>query len=169
MVSTTLDITETLQADIMEYPATTLSRAKGKWYVCCTIPIDLRQAFKNQKQVKRSSGTSDQSIAKRKQHAITTQIYSEFDEARASLTTPSAIVRKAIEAAITYFQYSMDKWDDQQPPELNLAKFGEEYGMNVGGIVKLTWPQLGPEIIEHLYKTVADTDVSDLCVARQSG
>jgi integrase len=146
----------------MEYPATTLSRAKGKWYVCCTVPIDLRQAFKNQKQVKRSSGTSDQSIAKRKQHAITTQIYSEFDEARASLTTPSAIVRKAIEAAITYFQYSMDKWDDQQPPELNLAKFGEEYGMSVGSIVGLTWPQLGPEILEHLYKTVADTDVSDL-------
>jgi hypothetical protein len=43
------------------YPASTLSLIKGKWYVSVTIPADLRSVFNNRIQVKVSTGTSDKS------------------------------------------------------------------------------------------------------------
>lgn len=43
---------------------TTLVETKGKWYVCLTIPLELRVNFKNRKQLKVSTGTSDKSLAK---------------------------------------------------------------------------------------------------------
>ena len=62
-----------------EYPATTLSRNKGKYYVVVTIPSDLRQYFNGQKQLKRSTGTSDLGDAKRRQHRISTELYARLD------------------------------------------------------------------------------------------
>ena len=43
----------------------TLVLTKGKWYVCVTIPTDYRAAFKGQKQLKISTGTSDRSLAEK--------------------------------------------------------------------------------------------------------
>jgi hypothetical protein len=60
-------------------------KAKGKWYVYVTIPPELRSAFKDQVQLRRSTGTSDKTIAKARQHGIATEIYAEFDKARAEL------------------------------------------------------------------------------------
>ena len=62
-----------------EYPATTLSLSKGKWYVYLTIPQELREHFNGRKQLKRSTGTSDERDAKRKQHGIATKMYAELD------------------------------------------------------------------------------------------
>ncbi|SIT81147.1 Site-specific recombinase XerD [Yoonia rosea] len=62
-----------------DYPATTLSMNKGKWYVYLTIPQELREHFGGRKQLKRSTGTSDERDARRKQYAITTKLYAELD------------------------------------------------------------------------------------------
>ena len=43
----------------------TLVLTKGKWYVCVTVPADYRAAFKGQKQLKVSTGTSDRSLAEK--------------------------------------------------------------------------------------------------------
>lgn len=60
-------------------------KAKGKWYVYVTIPPELRPAFKDQTQLRRSTGTSDKAIAKTRQHGLAAEIYAEFDKARAEL------------------------------------------------------------------------------------
>jgi hypothetical protein len=59
--------------------------SKGKWYVYVTIPPELRSAFKDQVQLRRSTGTSDSKVAKARQHGLATEIYAEFDKARAEL------------------------------------------------------------------------------------
>lgn len=45
---------------------TTLVQTKGKWYVCATIPNELRAQFNGQKQLKISTGTSDKSVAEKR-------------------------------------------------------------------------------------------------------
>jgi hypothetical protein len=62
-----------------DYPATTLSLNKGKWYVYLTIPQELREHFKGRKQLKRSTGTSDERDAKRQQYSVTTKLYAQLD------------------------------------------------------------------------------------------
>ena len=65
-----------------DYPATTLALNKGKYYVLLTIPLELRKHFNGRKQLKRSTGTNDLSIAKRKQHNISAELYSELDKCK---------------------------------------------------------------------------------------
>ena len=67
---------------------------KSKWYVYVTIPPELRPAFKDQTQLRRSTGTSDKAIAKTRQHGLAAEIYAEFDKARTELNP----VRDALEA-----------------------------------------------------------------------
>ena len=62
-----------------EYPATTLALNKSKYYVLLTIPVDLRQHFNGRKQLKRSTGTSDLKDARRRQYALTTELYGQLD------------------------------------------------------------------------------------------
>lgn len=62
-----------------DYPATTLAKNKGKYYVLLTIPAELRQHFKGQKQLKKSTGTSDLGDAKRRQHNISAELYAKLD------------------------------------------------------------------------------------------
>lgn len=64
---------------VIEYPATTLALNKSKYYVLLTIPTELRQHFKGQKQLKRSTGTSDLKDARRRQYSITTELYAKLD------------------------------------------------------------------------------------------
>jgi hypothetical protein len=66
---------------IRNYPASTLSLIKGKWYVSVTVPVGLRPAFNNRTQVKVSTGTSDRSEAARRQHQKVEGIYEQFDGA----------------------------------------------------------------------------------------
>lgn len=61
------------------YPATTLSMNKGKYYVLLTIPADLRQHFNGRKQLKRSTRTSDLGDAKKRQHNISAELYAQLD------------------------------------------------------------------------------------------
>lgn len=49
------------------------------WYVQCTIPIELRYLFKNQKQMRLTTSTVDLREAEKKKHLITQSIYEEFD------------------------------------------------------------------------------------------
>lgn len=67
---------------IRNYPASTLSLIKGKWYVSVTVPVGLRPAFNNRIQVRVSTGTSDRSEAARRQHQKVEGIYEQFDGAR---------------------------------------------------------------------------------------
>ena len=82
-------------------------KAKGKWYVYVTIPPELRPAFKDQTQLRRSTGTSDKAIAKTRQHGLAAEIYTEFDKARTELN-PVRDALAALSAALgagkpTYF------------------------------------------------------------------
>jgi len=63
----------------MKYPVTTLVLNKGRWYVQCTIPEDLRSAFKGRKQIRLSTGTTDKKLAQSLEHDKTTEIYQKFD------------------------------------------------------------------------------------------
>jgi hypothetical protein len=47
--------------------------------VLLTVPAELRQHFNGSKQLKRSTGTSDLRDAKRRQHSIATELYSQLD------------------------------------------------------------------------------------------
>ena len=62
------------------YPVARLNHIKGKWYVIVSVPAHLRHLFKNQRDLRRSTGTDDESFAKRKQHALAQEIYDLFDQ-----------------------------------------------------------------------------------------
>ncbi|MFZ8873701.1 MAG: site-specific integrase, partial [Paracoccaceae bacterium] len=47
--------------------------------MCVTIPAELRQSFKGQKQIKRSTGTSDKRIAENRRPDKTYEIFREFE------------------------------------------------------------------------------------------
>ncbi len=64
---------------VFDYPATTIAKNKGKYYVLLTIPADLRQHFNGRKQLKRSTGTSDLGDAKRRQHNVSVELYARLD------------------------------------------------------------------------------------------
>ena len=53
--------------------------AKGKWYVVITKPDSLRKS-KNDKTLRRTTGTSDQRIAEMRVHGIAEKIYKEWDD-----------------------------------------------------------------------------------------
>ena len=50
--------------------------SKGKWYVVITKPDSLRKS-KNDKTLRRTTGTSDQRIAEMRVHGIAEKIYKE--------------------------------------------------------------------------------------------
>jgi integrase len=62
------------------YPVARLNHIKGKWYVIVSVPAHLRHLFPNQRDLRRSTGTNDESFAKRKQHALAQEIYDLFDQ-----------------------------------------------------------------------------------------
>ena len=62
------------------YPVARLNHIKGKWYVLVSVPAHLRHLFPNQRDLRRSTGTDDESLAKRKQHALAQEIYDLFDQ-----------------------------------------------------------------------------------------
>jgi hypothetical protein len=66
------------------YPeAKLIQRSVGKpWYVQCTIPAEIRPLFKNQKQIKLSTLTTDRKTAEQKKHFIAQEIYDKFDAAQ---------------------------------------------------------------------------------------
>ncbi len=68
-----------------DYPATSLAKNKGKYYVLLTIPVELREYFNGRKQLKRSTGTSDLGDAKRRQHKITSELYAQLEACKPDL------------------------------------------------------------------------------------
>lgn len=73
---------DTKSATTLNYHPSTLIKMKGKYAVSVTVPKHLEHLFK-QKQIRRSTGTSDLKLAKQAQHAITQEIYQKLDaEAR---------------------------------------------------------------------------------------
>lgn len=70
---------DTLEDKVSDYPATTLAKNKGKYYVLVTIPRELREHFNSRSQLKKSTGTSDLADAKRRQHKISAELYSKLD------------------------------------------------------------------------------------------
>ena len=61
----------------MTYNPSSLVQRKGKWYVAVTKPKELQ--FGNDRQSRRSTGTTDRREAERQQHKLTSEIYAEFD------------------------------------------------------------------------------------------
>ena len=71
------------------YPVARLNHIKGKWYVLVSVPAHLRHLFPNQRDLRRSTGTDDESFAKRKQHALAQEIYDLFDQRQREEKVPS--------------------------------------------------------------------------------
>ena len=78
----------------MEYHPPSLIRRGKNFYVQITIPDGLRLDFKNQKQIQKSTLTSDKKIAEQRQHSIAAQVYAKFDEA---LSKPTLELAKKLQ------------------------------------------------------------------------
>ena len=83
----------------MTYPAAKLVQVKGKWYVQVTIPPDLRPAFNERKQERRSAGTADRAEAERRLHGLAGQIYAQFDE-KGKVWSPLAVAAARLQAVL---------------------------------------------------------------------
>jgi integrase len=66
-------------------PASNMVQVKGKWYVQVTVPKEIQSEFKGQKQLRRSTGTSEKRTALALRHSIETRIYAELDLAYSKL------------------------------------------------------------------------------------
>jgi len=71
---------DTILDTTQDYPEATLVKAKGKWYVSVTVPINLRPYFNDRCQIKRSTGTSDRIAAGQRLHGLASAIYEEFNK-----------------------------------------------------------------------------------------
>lgn len=65
-----------------EYKAT-LSRVKGKWYICMTVPEEVRHLLNSQ--IKQSTGTSDKNEAQKRLPDIAIKLKQKITDAKASL------------------------------------------------------------------------------------
>lgn len=82
--------------DYQRYNPSTLVFRKGKWYVQVTKPKQLQ--YGNDKQARRSTGTSDKHEARYLQHELTQQIYEDFNK-KLQLTDPVfELLRPVLEA-----------------------------------------------------------------------
>ena len=88
----------------------TLVLTKGKWYVCVTIPADYRAAFKGQKQLKVSTGTSDRSLAEKflisKSNKLIAKIRAASDAQHPLVEAAQKVIDKQFKDAKT----EDDKW-----------------------------------------------------------
>ena len=62
-----------------QYPASRLRLIRKRWTVIVSIPAHLRHLYSNQRDKRKSTFTSDKSVADRLHHALAQQIYDEFD------------------------------------------------------------------------------------------
>ena len=64
-----------------DYHKPTLRKVSGKasWHVFVTKPVSLLKSPKD-KQVRKTTGTSDKRLAEKLMHSIAQKIYQEFDE-----------------------------------------------------------------------------------------
>jgi len=104
-----------------------LALVKGKYYVVCTVPIELRDLFGKQKRL--STGTSDKNLASLCQHELTEEIYREFRrELKMSRFkwAQQFMIEEGIKGSLSD--------DDPEAIEhiLNIAKFKSEMNESVG-------------------------------------
>jgi integrase len=85
---------------------------KGKYYVSVTVPHEIDSLFST-KQVRRSTGTSDKSLAKQKQHSLTAEIYMYMDEVWE-------------DAFKVWEESAKDEWKG------HATRFGQELGLREG-------------------------------------
>jgi hypothetical protein len=62
-----------------EYPPSTITLRKGKYYISVTVPKQMETLIPSTKQIRRSTGTSDLNLARQRQHRIADGIYKELD------------------------------------------------------------------------------------------
>nr|WP_162623882.1 DUF6538 domain-containing protein [Paracoccus saliphilus] len=97
----------------MNYPAAKLVQVKGKWYVQVTIPPDLRPAFNERKQERRSAGTADRAEAERRLHGLAGQIYAQFDE-KGKVWSPLAVAAARLQAVLPGgLNWDPVRWQDE--------------------------------------------------------
>ena len=65
-----------------EYKAT-LTPAKGKWYVCMTVPEEVRHLLNSQ--IKLSTGTSDKNEAQKRLPELAIKLKQKITDAKATL------------------------------------------------------------------------------------
>ena len=87
--------------------------AKGnKWYVVVTKPVELQST--SNIRVRRSTGTTDQKLAKSKQHSITQSIYKEFDAALATQKQSLAEICEKYWGPTRYGMTAQEQIDDSE-------------------------------------------------------
>ena len=89
-------------------PASNMVQVKGKWYVQVTVPKEIQSEFKGQKQLRRSTGTSEKRTALALRHTIETKIYAELDLAYSKLNPLKSAVENLLllldRGPATYFE-----------------------------------------------------------------
>ncbi|MDA9954232.1 hypothetical protein N9D61_07925, partial [Planktomarina sp.] len=94
-----------------QYPASSVKLVKGKWYVIVSIPAHMRQLFRNQRNLRLSTGTTDLRVAKRMQHDLAQRIYDKFDQRQqqaeqVSLSKTDEYAIRAITDVAKAFKYN---------------------------------------------------------------
>ena len=112
-----------------DYAQATLAKIRGKWYASVTVPINLRPYFNDQRQIKRSSGTSDRVEAGKKLHGLAAAIYGEFNKVQpnplrlalqrlGALHKPNDLLLEVIPSLADNINYGAHLSDDESVWEL---------------------------------------------------
>lgn len=100
---------------MLKYEQSTLYQDKSKgnnWYVYVTVPLELRPLLKNQKQLKKSTKTTDSRIAKDRQREIEALIYLKLDEANSGNHPLVEVADKLQELIFKRIKYPSSDWFD---------------------------------------------------------
>ena len=100
---------------MLKYEQSTLYQDKSKgnnWYVYVTVPLELRPLLKNQKQLKKSTKTTDSRIAKDRQREIEALIYLKLDEANSGNHPLVEVADKLQELIFRRIKYPSSDWFD---------------------------------------------------------
>lgn len=104
-----------------DYPASTLARLKSKgnrWYVYVTVPDGLRDALGGKRQLRASTGTTDEREAKRRQHVLTESLYAKLDAAKPN---PLRAAYEELVQALSLQPSGANAYQDEDEIEVVLA------------------------------------------------
>ena len=144
------------------HPSRLVSR-KGRWYVSVTKPVELQ--FGNDRQARRSTGTSDKRQAQYLQHRLTEEIYAQFDS-QLGRTDP---VFEALRPTLEDHGVNTRQWY-QEGFVMHTARGSETIASRLTGLKGITLATEGmPAQSAYVVENWKATKHVDLCAMVSSG
>jgi len=132
------------------------------------VPAYLRHLFPNQRDLRRSTGTDDESFAKRKQHALAQEIYDLFDQKQLDEKTKHFSATDAIFSLATIFKHR--NIPDLRPstPYHILSVFKQSCDTYAGIILNQAIPEELSELTEHIVGDLSRDEIRERIKALNS-